>query len=154
MRKIILGVTISGLLTFNPWWTSNIHSGDKPRQTIKSQRNIEVRKENIASPRNTGKVPQKVASRSSTPRVLTMTATAYHETGPVKLKGWYAGPGRVSVDPRVIPLGTKLYIEGYGPAIAVDTGSKVKGLHVDIWLPTHKQCVDWGNPKVKVWVYK
>lgn len=98
--------------------------------------------------------PAKIASRSSTSRVLTMTATAYHETGPVKLKGWYAGPGRVAVDPRVIPLGTRLWIENYGPAVAGDTGRLIKNMRLDVWFADEETCDIWGRKQVKVWVYK
>ncbi len=56
------------------------------------------------------------------------------------------------MDPRVIPLGTKLYVEGYGPAVAADTGSAIKGLRIDVWLNSRELAIKWGRKKVRVWV--
>lgn len=87
-------------------------------------------------------------------KVLTMTATAYHETGPCTYKEIPAGPGKVAVDPQIIPLGSMLHIEGYGKCRAVDTGKYIKGKRVDVWLPSHSQCVEYGKRSVKVVVYE
>lgn len=59
-------------------------------------------------------------------------------------------PMAVAVDPNVIPLGTRLYVEGYGEAIASDTGGAIKGNIVDVHFPTYEQCVQWGRRQVKV----
>lgn len=59
-------------------------------------------------------------------------------------------PMAVAVDPNVIPLGTRLYVEGYGEAIASDTGGAIKGNIVDVHFPTYDQCVQWGRRQVKV----
>lgn len=59
--------------------------------------------------------------------------------------------GVVAVDPNVIPLGTRLYIEGYGDAIAGDTGSAIKGNIVDVFLPDRDTCRKWGRKEVSVW---
>lgn len=48
--------------------------------------------------------------------------------------GTQAGPGSVAVDPRVIPLGSKVYTPRYGWGKAVDTGSAVRGSHIDVWI--------------------
>ncbi|WP_164670611.1 G5 and 3D domain-containing protein [Virgibacillus doumboii] len=59
----------------------------------------------------------------------------------------------VSVDPSVIPLGTKVWVEGYGTAVAADTGGGVNGHHVDIHLPTRADALAYGtrtNVKVKI----
>lgn len=82
-----------------------------------------------------------------------MTATAYNDVGTTK-SGVPSGPGRVAVDPRVIPLGTELWIEGYGPAVAVDTGSKIKNYKIDVWFGTRKECIEWGVKTVKVEILK
>ncbi|PKR84972.1 3D domain-containing protein [Heyndrickxia camelliae] len=60
----------------------------------------------------------------------------------------------ISVDPKIIPLGTKVYVEGYGYAIAADKGSSVKGNKIDVFYPTLKQCYKWGNKKVKIKILK
>lgn len=64
--------------------------------------------------------------------------------------GTAVGRGTVAVDPRVIPLGTKLYIEGYGYATARDTGGAIRGNKIDVWFPSLGECYQWGYRHVKV----
>ncbi len=64
------------------------------------------------------------------------------------------GYSTVAVDPRVIPLGTNLYIEGYGYAIAADEGSAVKGNYIDVFFNTEGEARDWGVKYVNVHVLK
>jgi 3D (Asp-Asp-Asp) domain-containing protein len=52
--------------------------------------------------------------------------------------------GVVAVDPRVVPLGTRLYIEGYGYAIAGDTGSAIKGTRIDLCFDTLEEVDAYG----------
>mgnify|MGYP001163295718 CR=1 FL=1 len=56
----------------------------------------------------------------------------------------------IAVDPKVIPLGTRVYVEGYGNAIAADTGGSIHGNRIDIFFPTQSQAVRWGLRTVKV----
>ena len=56
----------------------------------------------------------------------------------------------IAVDPRVIPLGTKVWVEGYGEAIAADTGGAIKGNKIDVFIPTDGQAMDWGVRTVTV----
>ena len=58
--------------------------------------------------------------------------------------------GVIAVDPNVIPLGTRVYIEGYGHYVARDTGGAVKGNKIDIHMPTKKQAINFGGKRVKV----
>ena len=60
------------------------------------------------------------------------------------------GISTISVDPSVIPIGTKVYIEGYGYAVAADTGSSVKGNKIDVYFNSVSECYNWGNKSVKV----
>lgn len=64
------------------------------------------------------------------------------------------GYSTVAVDPRVIPYGSKLYIEGYGYAIAEDTGGAIKGKKIDVFFNTVSQCMKWGVRKVRVYILK
>ncbi|WP_335547789.1 ubiquitin-like domain-containing protein [Neobacillus drentensis] len=56
----------------------------------------------------------------------------------------------IAVDPRVIPLGSKVYVEGYGYAVAADTGGAIKGYIIDLFMPSNKDCYRWGRKKVKI----
>ncbi len=60
----------------------------------------------------------------------------------------------ISVDPKVIPLGSKVFVPGYGEAIAGDKGSSVKGNKIDVFIPSQKQAIQWGNKTVKIKVYQ
>lgn len=56
----------------------------------------------------------------------------------------------IAVDPRIIPLGTKVWVEGYGEAIAGDTGGAIKGNKIDVFIPSHENAMEWGVKKVKI----
>ena len=56
----------------------------------------------------------------------------------------------IAVDPSVIPLGTRVYVEGYGEAIAGDTGGSIKGNNIDVHVPTKSDAKSWGRKTVKV----
>jgi 3D (Asp-Asp-Asp) domain-containing protein len=57
------------------------------------------------------------------------------------------------VDPKVIPLGTKVWVEGYGEAIAGDTGGAIKGNKIDVFIPSYGSAMEWGVKKVKIKVH-
>ncbi|WP_107839369.1 3D domain-containing protein [Metasolibacillus meyeri] len=56
----------------------------------------------------------------------------------------------IAVDPRVIPLGTKVWVEGYGEAIAGDTGGAIKGHKIDVFIPEYENAMQWGVKTVKI----
>ncbi|MDP4163449.1 MAG: 3D domain-containing protein [Bacillota bacterium] len=56
----------------------------------------------------------------------------------------------ISVDPHLIKLGTKVYVEGYGYAIAGDKGRAIKGNIIDVFIPSQKRALNWGRKTVKV----
>lgn len=87
----------------------------------------------------------------SSSRTITMQATAYSGGG-TTASGMAAAVGRVAVDPRVIPLGTRLYIEGYGYAVAADTGGAIKGNRIDLYMNSESQCNSFGRRNVTVHV--
>jgi 3D (Asp-Asp-Asp) domain-containing protein len=58
--------------------------------------------------------------------------------------------GVIAVDPRVIPLGTRMFVPGYGEGVAADTGSAVKGAIIDLWFPTCAQAITWGRRTVTI----
>lgn len=59
----------------------------------------------------------------------------------------------IAVDPRVIPLGTKVYVEGYGYAIAGDTGGAIKGNRIDLFIPNLSEALEFGRRNVQIKVY-
>ncbi|SMB86859.1 3D (Asp-Asp-Asp) domain-containing protein [Desulfonispora thiosulfatigenes DSM 11270] len=95
-----------------------------------------------------------VASRSNltAKQVLTMRSTAYTHTGNRTATGTYPGVGTIAVDPRVIPLGTRVFVEGYGNAVARDTGGAIKGNIIDVFLNSKGECNKWGRRTVKVYI--
>ena len=106
--------------------------------------------------------------------VLSMNATAYclckkccgkTETHPqygVTASGYRITPGTnekvIAVDTSVIPLGTKVYVEGlngansYGYAVAADTGSAIKNMKIDLYMDSHADALRWGFKKVNVYL--
>jgi len=103
--------------------------------------------------------PRMLASRGgSYMRSIRMVATAYapfHCGGSASghcALGFRAGKGVVAVDPRIIPLGTKLYVEGYGEALAADTGGAIKGNRIDLCYDTYSQAIRFGRRTVTVWI--
>lgn len=95
-------------------------------------------------------------------RVLNMVATAYDPspetigpgaTGRTRT-GMIATFGHVAVDPRVIPLGSLVYVEGYGFAIASDTGGAIKGNRIDLCYDSRSTALAFGRKRVKVHILK
>jgi 3D (Asp-Asp-Asp) domain-containing protein len=91
-------------------------------------------------------------------RELTMTATAYWpdpswSTG-ITATGVPAHYGIAAVDPAVIPLGTRLYVPGYGFALAEDTGSAIVGDRIDLCFNDPWQAIDWGVRTVDVFIVR
>lgn len=104
-------------------------------------------------------------SNLSYSKVIKCSATAYcacsrccgKSTG-ITASGMRAQYGVVAVDPRVIPLGTKLYIESsdgsytYGYSVAADTGGAIKGNKVDLYFPSHSDALKFGRKTVNVYI--
>jgi uncharacterized protein YabE (DUF348 family) len=81
-----------------------------------------------------------------------MEASAYTYTGNRTATGKNPEVGMVAVDPRVIPMGSRLYIEGYGYGRAADTGGSIKGNRLDLFMEDRSQCLSWGRRTVKVYL--
>ena len=98
--------------------------------------------------------------RSQFGAVMEMDVTAY-DPGPGSCgasadgrtaTGHIAGRGVCAVDPSVIPLGTELWVEGYGYALACDTGGAIKGMRVDVCFDTSAEAMRWGRRDVLVYI--
>ncbi len=97
------------------------------------------------------------AAAASTPaRTEDFEATAYCVTGITK-SGAKVAPGHVAADPKVIPLGSMIYVDSPlmgGIYQVLDTGEMVKGKIIDIFIPSYQDCVDFGRRAVKVQVLR
>jgi 3D (Asp-Asp-Asp) domain-containing protein len=103
------------------------------------------------------RMPAKLLRASNVPsgRRMRVVATAYsaEEPGasPWAASGWgRCEKGVVAVDPNLIPLGTHLYIPGYGYAIAADTGGLIKGHHIDLCFDSMGELRAWGKRYVTI----
>jgi 3D (Asp-Asp-Asp) domain-containing protein/peptidoglycan hydrolase CwlO-like protein len=114
-----------------------------------------------ATPREAADVPPAQAPTTPSPapadvpvgsRTLVVDAVAYHLSGHTA-SGLPVGIGVVAVDPSVIPLGTRLFVPGYGPAVAADVGSAIKGNSIDLWMPSTAAARAWGRRTVTITVY-
>lgn len=118
-----------------------------------TQRTI-VETRNLRSPRKEiVKYAPGIGSRGSAYRPvkeLVMRVTAYTHTGNRTATGTWPATGTIAVDPSVIPLGTPLYVEGYGFGIARDTGGSIKGSRLDVFFETKKNALKWGKRTVQV----
>ena len=86
-------------------------------------------------------------------KISGVKAVSYHFSG--NPHGSYGLPctyGTVAVDPSLIPLGSTIYIEGYGYAIANDVGTAIKGKVVDLYMEDMSQCMVWGARWVDVYI--
>jgi 3D (Asp-Asp-Asp) domain-containing protein/peptidoglycan hydrolase CwlO-like protein len=74
---------------------------------------------------------------------VTVSSTGYCLRG-TTATGIPVGWGVIAVDPSFIPLGTRMFVPGYGEGVAADTGSAVTGAVIDLWFPTCAQALQWG----------
>lgn len=89
-------------------------------------------------------------------KALNVVATGYTPYDPgcngVTAIGTPARRGVIAVDPKVIPMGTKLYIPGYGTAVAEDVGGAIKGNKIDLCYSTKKEAYSWGVRNITVYI--
>ncbi|MGX9291503.1 LysM peptidoglycan-binding domain-containing protein [Bacillus sp. A015] len=117
-----------------------------------------VQKEQTTKKAAPKKETAKAASSSASQKEMTVTATAYtaNDGGISGITATGVNLNKnpnakvIAVDPNVIPLGSKVYVEGYGEAIAADTGGAIKGNKIDVHVPSKSQAKNWGVKSVKV----
>jgi 3D (Asp-Asp-Asp) domain-containing protein/peptidoglycan hydrolase CwlO-like protein len=80
---------------------------------------------------------------------VTVSSTGYCLKGTTAI-GIPVGWGVVAVDPAFIPLGTRMFVPGYGEGVAADTGSAVRGATIDVWFPTCAKALQWGRRTVTI----
>ena len=96
-------------------------------------------------PNDPGPTPRPVGSGQT----LTVVSTAYAIHG-TTATGLRTRRGICATDPRVIPLGTKFDVPGYGRCVAADTGGAIKGNRIDVWVETEAEALQWGLRTVTV----
>ena len=145
------------------------------RIVSKELMNEKVTSDPVDEPVEFGTVPNFKTSRGDVVRyskVIEMNATSYtssfadtgkhpeHPEFGICYTGMKASEGIIAVDPKVIPLYTKVYVEvvgsapDYGFAIAGDIGSAIKGNIIDVYLDSREAVAKWGKKKVKVYILK
>ena len=68
--------------------------------------------------------------------------------------GLWPEVGMVAVDPNVIPLGSTIWIQGLGTFLAADTGSLVRGAHVDVFSTSYYDALEWGVQSLSIVVFE
>ncbi|OPY58664.1 MAG: Cell wall-binding protein YocH precursor [Pelotomaculum sp. PtaU1.Bin035] len=85
-------------------------------------------------------------------RALDMLASAYSYTGNNTASGVAPHYGVAAVDTSLIPMGSRLYVDGYGYATALDRGSAIKGNRIDLFFGSNGEAMSWGLRRVKVYI--
>ncbi|CAH0279931.1 Cell wall-binding protein YocH [Peribacillus sp. Bi96] len=139
-------ITVNQLKSWNNLKKDNIH----PKQVLKVKQT------------STSSKPKAKTTSAKKYKTITVNATAY--TADCKGCSGITASGlnlkknpkvkAISVDPKVIPLGTKVHVEGYGEAIAADKGGAIKGNKIDVFYSSKSKAINWGRKTVKVKVYK
>lgn len=167
----------SGLMTEEISSGDIVNSGDSKEEVDRSEEitETEVEKSSSESLNSSSNVePINLQPPTEYVRTVDVKATAYclckkccgkSSSNPaygITASGLKIIPGTnmkvVASDPTVIPLGTKVYIEGlygardYGYAIVADTGSAIKNLKIDLYMDTHQMALNWGVKSVRVYI--
>jgi N-acetylmuramoyl-L-alanine amidase len=105
------------------------------------------------SPGTTRPVPSRAPTSTAAARgaLLGRFEVTCHTGQGVTASGRPSSRETVSVDPRVVALGTRLVIEGVGPRVAADTGRSIRGQRLDIWEPSPEACRRFGRRQLRVW---
>ncbi|MDT8717150.1 hypothetical protein IAI10_10830 [Clostridium sp. 19966] len=131
---------------------------DKALKYIKSGQDklakLQQEEKNKLGAANRGAIGMDAISKAKT--TYSMSATAYTGGGitALGLKPAYNpnGLSTIAVDPSVIPLGTKVFIPGYGYAICADTGGAIVGNIIDLYMNSEADCNNWGRRPVTVYI--
>lgn len=133
---------------------SNSNSSNNSSNSNSSSNNSNNTTSNNSSNSSSSNNTNSSNSNTSGKKTFTMEATAYsgHNTtamGPRPVRE-PNGISTVAVDSSVIPLGSKVYVEGYGVAIASDTGGAIKGNKIDLFMNSESECLQFGRRPVTV----
>ena len=147
---MLASTMVPGSITINFGYANSFSPGTKSRTKSRVPRPEELFPANRAS--------QSTAATSTRNRrplgEFTMRAYTHYANPPSRTaSGTMPINGRtIAVDPRVIPLGTVIEIEGIGVRVAEDTGGLIKGKKLDVFLPSVQACTRFGVQSRKVYV--
>jgi 3D (Asp-Asp-Asp) domain-containing protein len=154
-------ISVSTLKKWNKLKSNIIHPNQKLKVSATNTSKT-TKKAETSKPAKTTKTSTSKSTKLKVVKTITVSATAY--TANCKNCSGITATGInlkknpklkvISVDPKVIKLGTKVYVEGYGYAIAGDTGGAIKGKKIDIFVPSYKKAIQWGRKTVKVKILK
>ncbi|MGI2328037.1 3D domain-containing protein [Planococcus sp. YIM B11945] len=139
-------VSVTNLKSWNGLKSSTIH----PKQKLKLTKPAAKKK---TPSRSTGDTVAKEITVSSTAYTASCKGCSGITRTGLNLK---KNPNLkvIAVDPKVIKLGTKVHVQGYGYAVAGDTGGAIKGKKIDVFISSKSQALKWGRKNVKVKVLK
>ena len=140
-------------------WKTWEKDGEVTSRTMISEELVSPRRDRIVM-RGARGIPTRAGHWQHWRRPLEMEATAY-DPGPRSCGKWATGYTATgvkaekeiaAVDPNVTPMGTRLYVPGYGPALAADRGSAIKGMRIDLCFATYEEAIQFGRRPVKVYL--
>lgn len=140
--------TVANLKSWNNLNSDLIHPNQK--LAIKAGGKVAVTNKPTPTPSrdNSDKVAKEIMMEATAYTAYCNGCSGITKTG-INLK---ANPNLkvIAVDPRVIPLGSKVHVEGYGYAVAGDIGGAIKGNRIDVFIPTKSAAYKFGRQQVKV----
>lgn len=161
--------TLQQTLNSKGYWCGTVDGifGNKTyNAVIKFQKDAGIKVDGIVGPQTWSALGKSSNTNYNQPsrgnaRTLTVVATGYCPCykcnypfyGQPSYLGYPLRKGIVAVDPKVIPMGSRLYIPGYGEGIAADQGGAIKGNRIDLCFSTHQEALNWGIKTVTITVY-
>ena len=150
LRKVIKTFAAGGQIVDQQIQASFELKSPKPETVLRNSKPAVKKKVTIS--RNSSERTGPELNNANILKTMTVEATAYTFTGNKTATGIAPKEGLIAVDPRVIALGSNVYIEGYGYAVAADTGGAIQGNRIDVFYSTMRRCIDWGRRSVKIYI--
>jgi uncharacterized protein YabE (DUF348 family) len=158
-KRAIAAITIHRVdLAMTPGTSKTIaqgHPGERDVTVAFEQRDGQDIRATVVASRVVRKARPRIVAVSPTAITMQMIATAYTAScggcSGITAIGRPAGYGIVAVDPAIIPLGTHLFIPGYGRAIAGDTGGAIHGNRIDLGFDSYRAAMRFGRRQVTVY---
>ncbi|WP_245680544.1 peptidoglycan-binding protein [Bacillus marinisedimentorum] len=140
-----------------------IYGGGTKDAVINFQKKHGLAVDGIAGPQTHAALRNKVGTPGTDVIELSMESTAYTAdcegcSGTTRMGidlAKYGGDAKViAVDPAIVPLGSKVEVEGYGTAIAADIGGAINDYSIDVFIPNRDDALKWGRKNVNVKIYQ